>query len=34
MIERSAGRLYAETIETNDETIMPIGALGGERLSL
>ncbi len=32
--ERSAGRLHAEIVQTNDETIMPVGALGGERLSL
>jgi putative IMPACT (imprinted ancient) family translation regulator len=30
IIERSAGRIEPEIVETNDEAIMPIGALGGE----
>ena len=32
--ERSSGRLTAEIVDTNNETIMPVGALGGDRLSL
>ena len=34
LTERSAGRIHAEIIETNDGTIMPLGVLGGEKLSL
>lgn len=34
LTERSAGRLHAEIVDQNDETIMPVGALGGERLNL
>ena len=33
-LERTAGRLHAEIVETDDATIMPVGALGGERLNL
>ena len=32
--ERSSGHLHAEIVQTDDETIMPLGALGGERFSL
>lgn len=34
IIERSSGQLSAEIVETNDATIMPVGALGGERLNI
>ena len=32
--ERSAGRMHAVIVDTQDDTIMPVGALGGERLNL
>ncbi len=32
--ERSSGRLQAEIVQTDDDTIMPLGASGRERLNL
>ena len=32
--ERSSGRLAAEIVETDEETIMPVGARGADRLRL
>ncbi|MDF1514664.1 MAG: IMPACT family protein [Anaerolineae bacterium] len=34
LTERTAGRLHTEVVETNQGEIMPVGAMGGEKLNL